>query len=67
MFDDDAAFNFVPSLGTDQSAVVTLTYRQDGAPGTNVNAIEWGEDGKDMAKPSHGKHDGRGRTDEHRR
>lgn len=47
--DEDGAFNFVSALGTDQSSVIMLTYRQDGAPGTNLNTIEWGEDGKDMA------------------
>lgn len=47
--DDDGDFNFVPELGTDQSSVIELIFRRDGSPGNNVQEIEVGEDGRDMA------------------
>jgi len=47
--DDAGAFNFVSALGTDKSATITLSFRQDGQPGSNVNELDLGEDGQDMA------------------
>lgn len=47
--DDDAALNFVPTIGADQSATVELVFRRDGTPGTNVDEIELGEDSRDLA------------------
>lgn len=47
--DDDGQFNFVDSLGTDQSSTVEFNFRLDGEPGTNVDDVETGEDGRDMA------------------
>lgn len=45
----DSQLNFVSSLGTDKSSLVTLVYRKDGQPGTNLDEIEFGEDARDMA------------------
>lgn len=47
--DDEGAFNFVPALGSDKSTIVTLTFRRDGQPGSNVNRINIGDDGRPMA------------------
>lgn len=47
--DDGGAFNFVSALGEDKSSTITLTFRRDGTPGTNVADIEEGEDGEPMA------------------
>lgn len=47
--DDSGAFHFVPVLGSDQSATVHLRFHRDGKPGTNLNAIQIGDSGKDMA------------------
>lgn len=47
--DEEWKLNFVPELGTDQSAVITLTFRQDGQPGTNLRELDYGEDGEGMA------------------
>ena len=46
---DEGAFNFVPALGSDKSTIVTLTFRRDGQPGSNVNRITIGDDGRPMA------------------
>lgn len=42
--DFDGAFHFVPELGSDKTDSVTLRYRTDGQPGTNVTQIAEGED-----------------------
>ncbi len=42
-------FNFIDSLGTDQSSVINLVFRRDGTPGNTVLNYEDGEDGRDMA------------------
>lgn len=47
--DDNGAFNFVPALGSDKSTIVTLTFRRDGQPGSNVSGITIGDDGRPMA------------------
>jgi hypothetical protein len=47
--DENGEFNFVSSMGTDQSSVVTLTFNRDGTPGGNVEQVEDGEDGAEMA------------------
>lgn len=47
--DDDALFNFVPSLGSDKSATIELIFRTNGDPGTNVIDFEVAEDGEPMA------------------
>jgi hypothetical protein len=47
--DDTLKFNFVPALGSDKSASVTLRYRRDGTPGSNVVLTGFGEDGELMA------------------
>ncbi len=47
--DDDFEFNFVSLLGSDKSGTVTLEYRTDGQPGSNVQSIRIGESGFDMA------------------
>ncbi|HYH63213.1 MAG TPA: hypothetical protein VD866_00800, partial [Urbifossiella sp.] len=43
------SLDFVPSMGTDKSASVTLRFRRDGDPGNNVEGLEEGEDGEPMA------------------
>lgn len=43
--DFDGRFNFVPSLGADKTATVTLRYRTDGNPGNTVDGLSDGEDG----------------------
>jgi hypothetical protein len=47
--DDDFEFNFVSTLGTDKSSTIELTFRRDGQPGSEVEEIEVGSDGRDMA------------------
>lgn len=44
----DAEFNFVSTLGSDQTTL-ELTFRRDGVPGTNLAGIEYGVDGRRMA------------------
>lgn len=40
--------HFVPSLGSDKSSIVTLTFRRDRKAGSNVRDLEDGEDGAEM-------------------
>ena len=47
--DDNGAFNFVSALGSNKSSIVTLVFRRDGQPGSNVNRITIGDDGNPMA------------------
>lgn len=42
---ESGLLRFVSSLGSDKTATVTLIYRTDGQPGTNVDGLEEGEDG----------------------
>lgn len=46
---DDGEFNFMSSVGNDLSASVTLVFRRDGSPGSNVSSIRIAESGRDMA------------------
>ncbi len=46
--DPEGTLNFVPSLGTDQSTVITLSLHRDGEAGGNLNDVEEGEDGSEM-------------------
>lgn len=47
--DDDGAFHFVPSLGSDKSGTVSLVFNRTSRPGTNLLELEYGEGGEDMA------------------
>lgn len=47
--DPSRVFNFVPLLGEDKSSIVTLIFKRDGSSGSNMSAIDDGEDGADMA------------------
>src|SRR4051812_25882595 len=47
--DTGFALNFVQSLGTNKTSQTPLTFRRDGQPGTNANAVQIGESGRDMA------------------
>ena len=47
--DDAGTLNFVQTLGSDKSESITLTFRRDGQPGSNVNRIDIGDDGRPMA------------------
>lgn len=47
--DDSFAFNFLPTLGTDKSSTIVLTFRRDETPGSNVFDYQDGEDARDMA------------------
>lgn len=46
---DDGEFNFVPSIGSDLSASLTLVFRRDGSPGSTLSSIRISENGRDMA------------------
>jgi len=47
--DESGAFNFVQALGSDKSSTITLTFRRDGQPGSNMDRIDIGDDGRPMA------------------
>jgi len=47
--DEDGAFHFVPTLGTDKTSTIFLRFRRDGNPGNTVEGVEEGEDGEPMA------------------
>ncbi|HEV7282292.1 MAG TPA: hypothetical protein VGN57_18970 [Pirellulaceae bacterium] len=50
-FEVDASFalNVVPLLGTDKTSQTSLIFQRGGQPGTNVNSMQIGESGRDMA------------------
>jgi len=47
--DSDGALNFVSALGSDKSSTIELSFRRDGTPGGNIDRIDIGEDGEQMA------------------
>lgn len=52
--DTDARLNYVPSLGSDKSGSIHLTYYLNGQPGTNLAAVQIGESGREMANRVYG-------------